>query len=554
MRIVGSRKEDGLPYNKKHLERGLNFTVVRQQVWREGRVRRWPVLYVIVSGSDGSIQSHRYNHLEDYFFENDSRCEKWQSTTAQAIGLLIDFSVAAIQAMPLSFIQTDCEPLERRLLRGFALALLHGTSLVRDGGRADPFGLFWNAKGRDRTGRLLGALTRHLEWLGDKKEESRWAWAACVKAPGVNPTHSFRVAAELAIRTRYSFLKHLRERPHASSAYGQPSPNENKNKSHRFTGVVGPARAPSGPVHFFPPKYLAPLLFEGFSHGRDHSEHDEAAEIIALILAVGGLRTSEPFHSYVSDVQFIQDRVLMFFQNPDDGSVINNQDQVISRASYLESFNLLPRNLDKHRNHVGWKGMGISAGDTTQAYWLPLEPAIIHLTHRLRKYLFVTRPSIMARRPKILGDHPFLFVSSGRSAGDGQGNVGDPYTITAFRAAWTRAIRRLARNYQDPSLIRSKEMGTTPHGLRHLYGRILKSLGVDGVIIQKCMHHTSIYSHLIYTRLLPSEVSDILDNHASLFKDKLSSDLTHMWSDLAARVKLQADGAFEMHSFSHRGY
>lgn len=121
----------------------------------------------------------------------------------------------------------------------------------------------------------------------------------------------------------------------------------------------------------------------------------------------------------------------------------------------------------------------------------------------------------MAARPRHLPDHPFLLVTSGRTASVHGGDVGDPYTMSAFENSWGQAVRRIGREFDDPAMLTPrKRLGTTPHGGRHFYGRFLFSCELEGKIIQSCMHHKSLLSHEVYTRLTVSEINEILQHAA----------------------------------------
>jgi hypothetical protein len=183
---------------------------------------------------------------------------------------------------------------------------------------------------------------------------------------------------------------------------------------------------------------------------------------------------------------------------------------MITRKAYLQQFGLLPRNEDKGRNEAGWKGMH-GDGDGTPGFWLPVDPIRNRAAELLKRYLFVTRPAIMAARPRSAGDHPFLLVTPRRLEVWNTGEIGDPYTIEAYHRAWQTAVSRVAELTGDPLMERmEKGRGNTPHGSRHFYGKFLYSAGVEGTVIQRCMHHRSLTAHLAYTRLTPAEVNDIV--------------------------------------------
>ncbi len=175
----------------------------------------------------------------------------------------------------------------------------------------------------------------------------------------------------------------------------------------------------------------------------------------------------------------------------------------------------------------------------TPGYFLPVTSLRQRVAKLLKQYLYVTRPAIMARRPRSLGDHPFLLVSSGRTSTSSGGDVGDPYTMAAFEHSWHQAIRRVGLQFDDPAMmVPMKWRGTTPHGGRHFFGRFLYTSGVDGRTIQSAMHHRSLDAHSVYTRLTPSEINMLLgeasEGHPAEHSfrnmhDEFMSQFQHSW-------------------------
>lgn len=246
---------------------------------------------------------------------------------------------------------------------------------------------------------------------------------------------------------------------------------------------------------------------------------------------------SEPFHAFVSDVQFVGKRPWLFLHHPEDGNVRDQYGNNSRRADYLRRFGMTARTVNEGREHAGWKGI---AGDDVgaPAYWLPVEPIVERLYTKLRHYLLVKRPEIMKQRPKRLGDHPFLFVSSGLTAFSGGGQVGDPYAISAFRESWKAALLRVSRRYDAPELLFAKKRGTTCHGPRHHYGRFLRTMGVSGEIIQECMHHRHADSQRVYTQLTPAETNAVLQ------RAELDNPVTGLRSGFEETVLQWKSGAF----------
>jgi hypothetical protein len=102
-------------------------------------------------------------------------------------------------------------------------------------------------------------------------------------------------------------------------------------------------------------------------------------------------------------------------------------------------------------------------------------------------------------------------VSTGRNGGGNGVQVGDPYTMEAFRESWKDAIESTAEIQGAPKFKHSWGLGTTPHGGRHYYGRELVSYGFDKVFRQSCMHHLHPDSQDVYTKPSPLEISSTLN-------------------------------------------
>lgn len=479
------------------LARGRHHLIVKQTVWEDGfRVKR-PVLWLLLTEADGTLRTTPYEPLLQYYAENSARCYAWMKNTARGLGALIDHSIA-IGSLP-EFVELRRNGnLERRLLRGLAKALRDGTLEINKDGRAtDRSGLYWTPLGERQAGVILAALTGYFRWLRDEPSAAKWVQAASTDRLADHPRIALRLASALLIKKSNSLLGHLNSAPQAPS--------------HSFLGIVEKPNVSSSAVPTFPARYIGSLLYHCFQDER--KECDEAALIISHLLFLLGIRMSEAFHLYTSDVQFVGDTLWIFFHHPDTGK-ITHAGSNINRREYLHKFGLVPRNVDLGRNHAGWKGM---AGDDkgTPGYALPIHSLRRRVAGLLKRYLYVTRPAIMARRPRSSPDHPFLLVSSARALTATGGDVGDPYTMAAFNYSWEQAMGRLGRRHDVPALVKPlKSAGTTPHGARHFYGRFLVTSGVKGEIIRACMHHKTLLAHLVYTRLTPSEINEVMTDAA----------------------------------------
>ncbi len=483
----------------------------------EGVRITWPVLYLVHRDDEGAIRTTRVEAILEYFADHSSLSYEWMKRLARGFGLLVDHSMAVLYSPLLEQWKATGE-LERRLLRGFAHALLLGTIRLESGRAEDWTGLYWRPLGKRQAGKLLSSVTMFFRWLGDKPSTAAWFSATSTEHVAKQPAVAMRLASELLMRRETALLGHLEVTRRAPS--------------HAFPGIVGPSFSGTGAVPTFPARYVGPMLYRAFVDR--NGETDETAQLIAHLMFLFGLRKSEGFHLYTTDVQFVRDVPWIFFHHPEEGMIRGLNGGLITRREYLQKFDLLPRNRDEGRNKAGWKGMQDEL-QGTPGYSLPIDVLRARTVKLLKRYIFVTRPALMARRSRSLHDHPFLFVSSGRTADSSGGQVGDPYTMSAFEGAWERAVKNIGRMFDDPTMTKpQKYRGTTPHGFRHFFGRFLFTAGVEGSVIQRCMHHKSLNSHRFYTRLSPSEVNQIVQDanrttvRKGVFQDLHDDFLSHL--------------------------
>ncbi len=157
-----------------------------------------------------------------------------------------------------------------------------------------------------------------------------------------------------------------------------------------------------------------------------------------------------------------------------------------------------------------------SDGEGALVYWLPVPGLPEAMAAAIQSYLANVRaPAMRLRRALGLPDHPYLLVSTGHGEGANAAKVGDPYSMSAFRSSWVRAVDRLRRETGDPSLVVAKENGTTIHGSRHFYAKFLEKAGLDGAVLAECLHHLNAFSHLAYQTYSADEVSAALSSAAS---------------------------------------
>ena len=102
--------------------------------------------------------------------------------------------------------------------------------------------------------------------------------------------------------------------------------------------------------------------------------------------------------------------------------------------------------------------------------------------------------------------HPFAFTNA----------QGAPYSMSAFRERHEIALHKVG-------MTMSKELGSSPHGLRHSYGQRVTTMPLgDGIsetehriMIQRMLAHVSPDSQEHYKRFTDEQITEMLDKVAS---------------------------------------
>lgn len=432
--------------------------------------RRQFVLYVL-EGVD--CQPKVFMPLVDYFIDHGrSRSSGWQREVARAVGLFIDYLVANREV----FQDQNNRP---QVLANFAETLVSG-SIHLDG--TDPSGLFWEPTSVNRATLALNNLTAFGDWMVNKYDTT-----------AINPWRDASIAEQIVYWRRFdkrragALLAHTYTRENATQA----------SLSARVAGVRRKALLSSATQpKSFPEARFQDLLTSGFviaGKSSAPSFHERVSirdVMITLLLHGGGLRESEPFHLYVSDVAIDPQNpksALVRLYHPEQGRApadyidpISEKYMLADRETYLRTkWGMEPRNLVAGRFHAGWKDLMLTDGVAkyAQVHWFPSAWGELFLS------LFKIYISKMRSRHS---KHPFLFVSHKASVD------GDPYTVDSYRQAHAKAVERCG-------LMPEKKLGTTPHGHRHCYGQNLVAAGVARDVIQRALHHKSIESQDPYT-------------------------------------------------------
>ncbi|GGC23896.1 gamma-mobile-trio recombinase GmtY [Pseudoduganella buxea] len=465
-------------------------TVVHTRVATPGyRDRRIFVLYVL----DDAGKPAALMPLVEYVLEHGRRRSlAWQREVTRSTGLFIDFLRAHADAL-------RAEKHRPQILAAFAEALVTGTIDPEGGDQSE---LFWTPKNLGRATAILNSLTVFADWLVDRYQ-----------ATALNPWRTASPGEQIAYWRRFE-----KYRPHSLLMHTQGVERATANAERmRAVGVARKAiSADLAPVKYFPRDRIWDLLESGFAVAANralpsmYERMNIRDAMITVLMHGGGLRESEPFHLYVTDVAVDPHNpkcALVRLFHPEQGIApadfidpLAKNLVLADREQYLRvKWQMEPRNLAPGRFHAGWKDLHLTDERLKYAlvHWFPSYWGEVFLV--LFK-LYITK--VRSRH----SHHPFLFVSQK------DGVAGDPYTVASFRQAHAKAVLRIG-------LPVGKEFGTTPHGHRHTYGQLLTEAKLDPLVIQRCLHHKARESQQVYTEPTPAAITKALNEAAQRLED-----------------------------------
>jgi integrase len=443
--------------------------------------RKHYVLYVLEGEECRPVP---FKPLIDYFLDHGrSRSAGWQREVARAVGLFIDFLTANRD----HFRSKTDRP---QVLAAFAEAMVGGTI---DGNGDDPSGLYWEPKSTSRCTLMLNALTVFSDWLVNKNSST-----------SINPWRQATVAEQITYWRRFD---QRRASSLLSHTFSKESAIEHSNKARTVTIRRKSLTSDIEAAKSFPELRIWDLINQGFvvkgksAYAAFHERLNIRDMMITILLHGGGLRESEPFHLYVSDIAIDPNNpkaALVRLYHPEQGKAPEDYIDPITgkyidadREKYLRvKWQMEPRNLAVGRLHAGWKELKLTNGRDKYAlvHWFPSYWGEVFMT---LFRLYITK--LRSRHCQ----HPFLFVSHKA------GIAGDPYTVDAFRQYHAKAVRRIG-------LVARKDLGTTPHGHRHAFAQLLNDNKVGEDVIQSALHHKSVESQNVYKEPTAEKMNVVL--------------------------------------------
>lgn len=407
-----------------------------------GNQHQLPAVYI----RNGILISH-LRYLAWYSEKSDS----WREKSVFSVRLLIDY----IEAAP-SFKKTIA------LLKNFTEALVTGTIDYQTSD--DLLGLFWKPRDLTVANNILFHITHYTDFLAlqEGHDHSR-----------INP---FRKATSWEERMNWCAYYHKQ----ANVFLGHLSSySEAQKAAARKRLVYTPIQLmiSNDKAERFPEDKIEALIHDGFAvRGKD----DYRSQAMTMLLNYGGLRKSEIFHIFTSDITIHpnhKDEALVRVYHPVYGRPPDPKYK--NRAEYLRSETTYkPRNTYRitERLYSGWKNPLMTS---KEGYF----EVIFNPTHKAVEFLNIWVKYLKYQRVEPDTFHPFAFAN----------DRGEPDTLKNFQRRHKRSVERIGLECK-------KEFGTTEHGHRHAYGYRARKLGLSQVELQKAMHHKSPNSCLIYIK------------------------------------------------------
>lgn len=390
------------------------------------------------------------SHLR-YLAWFNGKSESWKERAAFSLKLLIEYI-------------NSCPNYDKayELLKSFRDVLLTGS--IDYSTLDDPLDLFWKPRKASDVNNILFHINSYTDFLALQDEYS---------TSRVNP---FKKATSYEERLNWCayynkqknvFLNHLSNKQTAQILAQRT----------RYVQNISVPKVENEKVIRFPENQIENLLYLGFERS---GNYDFKSQAITMLLNYGGLRKSEVFHIYTSDITLDpnnQDDALVRVYHPSNGAspdpfYKNRKEFLLAETNYQ------PRNTYRstERLHAGWKAPLLTNKDSFfEVFFNPPEKAKEFLS------IWVNYLKYQRVEPKDTNFHPFAFTNK----------TGEPETIKNFQRLHKNAVEKIG-------LTCLKELGTTEHGHRHAFGYRCRSSGLDQIEIQKAMHHKSPNSCLVY--------------------------------------------------------
>ena len=374
-------------------------------------------------------------------------------------------------------------------LIAFGKDLQWGTIRTDESGElCDETGLWWRSTSITNANLSINRITRFSAW--------------CTEVYGSVPLNPERPLASTADQIRYWTAWWKRKH---TSLLGHLKTQEDQGDRAKWAWAVKEVEKPlhgTKDPKAFPEDLIEPLLTRGFlvkpNSPYVHERYNLRDLAITLICLYGGCRISEPLHLFVTDIPSLPEDPgdePLWISHPSEGVIRHRDERTgsvlrLRRADYLMRYcGKRPLTLESGRQHAGWKGALLHdyARKAFRVFWI--DPNAAEMFYACWVGYLKVRPLVLRM--------PWAWLTKD----------GNPLGVLGFEEGFRAAMRRIG---VEPN----KMDGTTPHGLRHRYGRWFNDLDMDREFRDKaaqiCLHHTSIFSQEVYRQVGPELVAEII--------------------------------------------
>ncbi len=388
------------------------------------------------------------------------KSESWKERSCFAVVLLLKY----LNAVPHTQSTTQ-------ILKAFTESLVTGTIDYQN--FYDSLDLYWRPRSIRDANNLLFHITHYTDYLSSQSADGN----------RINP---FRQATSYEERLNWCAYYHKQAKVFLNHLTNKSEQIINQKQVRVVNGFDEELYSTEDAVRF-PEEHLDRLLYLGFVDRNGIPDYKSQA--ITMLLNYGGIRKSEIFHIYISDITLNPNHpreALVRVYHPEFGASPDSNYK--NRKEYLSATTKYkPRNnyLITERLYAGWKGALLSS---KKNYY----EVVFNPPSKAQDFLIIWAKYLKEQRiePSKKEFHPFAFTNS----------LGKPETLKNFQRLHRRAVERIGLNVK-------KELGTTEHGHRHAYGFRARQAGLDQVAIQKAMHHRSPDSCLVYIKPTLDEVT-----------------------------------------------
>ncbi len=387
-----------------------------------------------------------------FIYLNRRKSQSWQERCVFAAELLLRFLL----------FKSDDAISGTALLQAFVDAICFGTL---DSNNEDASGLFWRPRSSDDVSFLLSLINRYCDYLDSQHGTG---------LPKLSPLRKTTYVEEKLLWCAYY--------KRASSAFLNHLSKHSKFQFTKTRVIEPPSRELLAveSVYRFPESEFKNFLINGFR--RTINDSDYASQLIVFLMHFGGLRLSECFHIYTSDISIDRKtgHALVKVFHPSAGKspdpAFSTRRELLNIRYGLKPRNEYPRT---HRLYSGWKSPLLTNRDLSfSVFFYPLSAAR-EFAKLLQLYLYQRSST----------DHPYLFTNY----------VGQPESRKNFIKKYQNALSTVGLEI-------GKHVGGSPHSHRHSFGYRLAEAGFNLSEISKAMHHKSPDSSRVYIKPRDSEI------------------------------------------------